>query len=614
MNKYKGGNMQYIDEKFKDSSPEDTVKKIQTILKKLEIEVFESWNDSGIENCHSVNLSTKYSLPSYNGKGITKEFARASAYAEFIERLQSGLFTCKYQSIIRDPEMNFQNYAPDGKYMSVAELIENGEWMNYIVEEYKDPRITKESIAQNALAYACADDGKVLTVPFYSLFEDKYVYLPIAFVNRMYTANGNCAGNTREEAWVHALSEMMERNASRKMVMSGNSYPKISSDILAKFPVVSKILNKLNENGEYDVTVFDCSLGNGFPVIATRVINKRNQTYLVNVAADPILEIAIQRTLTELFQGRAISNLNTVHSCKILGKVTDYPLASNVLNHTHTSDGMYTVDFFANEMTCDKKATEFPDNSKMNNKELLTYMLDLYKKLGKPVYVRNYSFLGFHSYKFVVPGFSETRAVCLNEIIPEYALGDSVREVYKNITQASEVDLAFFLSYNEKISSIYGQYNFFSMNAGVPLVGNDNFKLSCLTRAYAAYKLQNFKQAIAFLKPCIDISDEETRQYFSCINMYLKLKTDGVEDEKIHLILYKFFKSKYPDMLYEKLNKSLTPYEDYILKCEINTCCDCKYKGICRYHEFKELIAKVGSEYNNFIDGQNVSDFIQGLR
>lgn len=603
--------MQYIDAKFKDSDPKATVKKIKGILAELGIEVRERWPQSGVENCYSVALSSTRDIPSYNGKGVTEDFARASAHAEFVERLQSGLYTTKYQSIIRDKEMDLHMYAPDGKYMTVEELIQNGEWMDYIIDSYKNLGITKEYLAKCCQAYACADDGKVWTIPFYSLFEKKHVYLPAAFVTRMYSANGNCAGNTKEEAWVHALSEMMERNAVQKMIVSGEPAPRISEEVLQKFSTVSKIINRITEGGNFDVAVLDYSLGNGFPVVAARIIDKTNQNYIVSAAADPVLEIAIQRTFTELFQGRGVSGLSARHGAKILNKVTDFSVVDNVLNQFQTSDGMFTADFFADELTCDREAFDFADNSNKNNKELLTYALDLYKKMGKPVYVRNYSYLGFPSYKFVVPGFSETRAVCLGEMIPEYALGDSTRETFKNVSVATDEDLEWMLVYSGTIKNVYGRYNAFDVNAGIPIVGKVNGFLINLTRSYASYRVKKYKDAIVYLNNGITNLEkrDEACKYFTCVNKYLQMKVDGISEEKIRVILYKFFRSEYADALYEKLDNGQTPYDDYLVRCELTNCDNCRYKEDCRYHDLRQLTSVVGARYKGFVDGQDPSEF-----
>ena len=86
----------------------------------------------------------------------------------------------------RNPDMNIHAAAPDAKYMTVEELEENGEWMDDIIDTYKYPNVTRKTIAKKCKMFACADDGRVLTLPFYSLFEKKYVYLPIDFVDQIY--------------------------------------------------------------------------------------------------------------------------------------------------------------------------------------------------------------------------------------------------------------------------------------------------------------------------------------------------------------------------------------------------------------------------------------------
>ena len=82
--------MMHIDEKFKDNSPVKTVENIRNLLHEHGIEVEEKWNDSGIDHCHSMRLTIAGTTFGTNGKGVSKELARASGHAELMERLQSG--------------------------------------------------------------------------------------------------------------------------------------------------------------------------------------------------------------------------------------------------------------------------------------------------------------------------------------------------------------------------------------------------------------------------------------------------------------------------------------------------------------------------------------------
>ncbi len=601
--------MKYIDEKFKAVSPAETVEKIKSILHQLDIQTEESWNDSGIDNCWSLNLYANDGTPSANGKGITEDFARASAYAEFIERIQGGLCFYKFQDIIRKPEMYIQSYAPDIKYVTAAELEENGEWMDYIIDEYGG-NITRKSIVKFCKLYGCTDGDKIATLPFYSLFEDRYVYLPIGFVDQIYGTNGCCAGNTRNEAWVHALSEMMERRASLKMLTSGESAPYISQEVLDRYPIVTNIINQVRESGKFDIQIFDYSLGNGFPVISTRIINKETQDYRVNVAADPVLEIAIQRTLTEMFQGKSIKEFFSAHNGRILKDTNDYPLASNVLNQLETSSGIYTADFFAEEITCTKEPTDFAENSDKTNDELLKYMLGLYKELGKPVYVRNFSYLGFHSYRFIVPGFSEAKAVNLQDILPD-ALSSEASKILKDISAADEYELNLLLKHSKSVSTVFGRQYHFSRLVGLPFNGNIGTMLISITRSYAAYKLKIYDEAVRQLNAVIGnpTFDKKMRQYFACVARYITLIKSGISEDKIRVILYKFFEKEYTEKLYAMLDSGKTPYDEYLLKCDLTSCDDCKYRNDCVYNECREMTARVGAEYQKFTNGQDRDQF-----
>ena len=519
------------------------------------------------------------------------------------------MFFYKFQDIIRKPEMYIQNYTPDVKYLTAAELEESADWFDYIIKEYGG-NITRKSLVKFCKLYGCTDDDKIATVPFYSLFEDKYVYLSMGFIDRIYGTNGCCAGNTRNEAWVHAFSEMMERRGSLTMLTSGKSTAPISQEVLEQFPIVKNIINQVRENGKFDIQIFDYSLGNGFPVVATRLINKETQDYRVNVAADPVLEIAIQRTLTEMFQGKSIKEFTSAHNGTILNNIGDFPIGSNILNQLETSSGIYTADFFAEELTCSKAATDFADNSDKTNDELLQYMLELYKALGKPVYVRNFSYLGFHSYRFIVPGFSEAKAVNLQDILPD-ALASEASKVLKDVASADDYELNLLLKHSKSISTIFGRYYHFNRLSGLPFVGADGTMLISLSRSYAAYKLKVYDEAARQLGAIIRnaLFDEKLRKYFACVARYLTLIKSGIAEDKIRVILYKFFEKEYADMLFEAIDSGASQYDEYLLKCDLESCDSCKYRNSCVYNECKEMNIRVGQEYKKFTDGQSREQF-----
>ena len=593
--------MNYIDEKFKENSPENTVERIRSILSDLGIEITERWNDSGIDNCCSLNIYANGGAPSANGKGVTPALARASAYGEFMERLQSGLFLYKYQSINRDPQIDMQTYAPDARYMSLAELEENGEWMDPIIETYGNG-LTRKKLAQQCKMYACTDD-KILTIPFYSLFEDKYVYLPAGFIEQMYSANGCCVGNSREEAWIHAMSEIMERKGRINLLTSGKAAVRIPDEVLAQFPTVTKILDQIKANGNYEVDIFDTSIGNGHPVVSTRIINKNTHTYVINTGSDPVFEIAVHRTLTEIFQGRNIRNFTSMNNGAMISTVDEIPLAHNIMNLLETSSGNFTYDFFTEELADTREFTGFPDRSKLSNKELLAIMLDLYRDLNKPVYVRNYSFLGFPCYKFIVPGFSESRGARLTEPFQEYILADCAAKVLRDPMSATVLELQLLLKFHNQIQPILSRRSNFSLLSGVHV--NPSGMLYA-TLSYAAYRLGQLPQAIAYLNR---MGQVENSAYWTCVARYLTMKQANRPAEQIRLILTKFFKEDVVTELYRRLDNGKTPYDGLLLKCDTKSCDCCPHKDGCNYNRVKAVIASAGAVYNKFTEGQARKEF-----
>lgn len=603
--------MGFIDEKFKDTSPEQTVARIQGLLAELGIQLDEQCNNSGIENCWSCQVQIKGGYPFFsNGKGVSRELARASAYAEFIERLQCGLFLYKFQSMGRDAATDLHRFAPDGKFMTMAQLEAEGEWMDYVIESY-GCGLTRKKLASLCKSYAAADEDKIWTVPFYSLFEDKYVYLPAAVVEHVYATNGCCAGNSREEAWVHGLSEIMERRSTLTQLLSGKPSPVLPEERLEGFATAKTIIEKVRQTGKYDVQLFDLSLGNGFPVIATRIINKETQDYVVNIGADPVLEIAVNRTLTEIFQGKDMENFSSSHANSILKSIQDVPFVHNSLNQMETGNGLFTADFFAEELLENRPCAQFPDNTNKSNRELLDYMLGLYKALGRPVYVRNFSFLGFPSYHFVVPGFSESRGMLLTEPVSEYAMGDEAAKTLRNPAAANEAALAFLLMFHNKIKSFISRRHNFAGLAGIPMIGYNTVVLLYSTLSYAAWRLKQYPTASRYLDQLQQFRTvpQEIKDYFSCVNMYLKLTSAGMSQEKVRVILKKFHKDEPVTQLYRRLDSGATPYDGYLLECDLKSCHGCPYHDCCTYDRLKEIIAAAGGRYAEFTDGQNKEIF-----
>ncbi len=594
-----------IDEQYKDAAPEETVARITAILQTLGITPEESWLETGVPHCYSCHVIDAASHLGTNGKGVTKALARASAYGEFIERLQSGLFFYKYQSAEAMPGLAVQESAPDAQYVTQDELIAQGAWMEPIIAAYGNG-LTKEKLAAQCRMYAESDMIEML--PFYSLFEGKSVNLPAAFVEHIYSANGVCAGNTRSEAWVHALSEIMERHCCISYVKSGEAGPVIPDAVLQSFSVVWDILQHIRKAGPYDVTVFDFSLGCGLPVIGTRVTDKLRHTYTVSVCADPVLEIAVERTLTELFQGRTIAGLGMAGMSAMVEQSPGLQTVQNVLNQLETAHGLFSNDFFANELTCAKAPSQFDSPEGHSNQMLAERILAYHKEKGRQVYVRNYSYLGFPCYKFVIPGFSESRGLRLSQPIQAYSFGAQAARTLRDVRNADTEALETLLLYRRMIRAEKSRANFFPFLSGLPMELAEPKYACCMHYACAANRLGRQEETLECLRQAQTCTTDNARKsYAKCAALYLQLSWAGNSQNYCFSILWKL----YEEETVAAISSSLAVYGDVfgtLVRCTGN-CENCTMRDCCYYKAACAVMAKVGAVYATFTDGQAPESF-----
>lgn len=64
--------------RYKEVSPEETVKKLKGLLKEVGIEVEEKWSKESSVGTYSLRICIKGTDIGQNGKGMTREFAMAS--------------------------------------------------------------------------------------------------------------------------------------------------------------------------------------------------------------------------------------------------------------------------------------------------------------------------------------------------------------------------------------------------------------------------------------------------------------------------------------------------------------------------------------------------------
>ena len=373
----------------KDSTLEESLAKMKKSLESVNCKTTFAQEKHPLANCFSVNL-TSVEAPRHiysNGKGIISDASMASALGEYIERLQTNNFFIDF-------------HLPNRKYYPDEVAFEFGG--DYLNEELRAIYNPENELSDEDLVDFNSDyEDKIVALPFTTRNDTKPTYIPLNILSNLYVSNGLATGNTPLEAQVQALSEIFERYAKIEIIKNGYALPKFPQSVIESFPRVHKDVEELRALG-YVIEVLDASLGGKFPVTAISFINPKTSTLFVSFGAHPILEVSLERTMTELMQGRSLENLDTFEV-----PTFDMSLVSDTFNleaHFIDSNGKLGFPFLSSKKSFEYAPWSYKGDSTENEYTYLTSILDAMEKKS---YLREYNYLGFYSCQMIVPTISE---------------------------------------------------------------------------------------------------------------------------------------------------------------------------------------------------------------
>ena len=397
--------------RYKEVSPEETVKRLKKLLDQLGIEVEEKWSKESSVGTYSLRICIKGTDIGQNGKGMTKDFAMASAYAEFFERFQNGIMRFRMEKPTK--ELPFIN-SPDEKHLTVEEAlnITNNNLKNSFFENILKQNGKNDCSNQEKIEYIkqilneksnLVEKEDYLYLPYYSVKNKEIEYIPDRLFSYLFDTNGMCAGNSKEEALIEGLSEILERYAGTRMVKEKVSLPEIPMEYVEKFPKVKKMVEKLKQRDDYLFKLVDCSFGGKYPVAGLYIIEKNTGRFGFKLGAHPDYGIAMERCFTEAAQGRDIYEY--AQTC-----IFDFYSGENSENRNITE---YIFSDFAAapyqviDETKNYKFTQMPDVSELDNKTILKNLVNTILKENKDILIRDVSVLGFPAFSIAIPGMSE---------------------------------------------------------------------------------------------------------------------------------------------------------------------------------------------------------------
>ena len=135
------------------------------------------------------------------------------------------------------------------------------------------------------------------------------------------------------------------------------------------------------------------------------LMNPRTGGVFASFGAHPSQEVALERSLTELLQGRSLEGLNDLPPPTFASEAVTEP--NNFVEHFIDSSGIVSWRFFSAKSDFHFVEWDFSSRSENSNEEEAETLFGILKAMGKEAYVAVYDELGANACRILVPGYSE---------------------------------------------------------------------------------------------------------------------------------------------------------------------------------------------------------------
>ena len=134
-------------------------------------------------------------------------------------------------------------------------------------------------------------------------------------------------------------------------------------------------------------------------------MNPRTGGVFASFGAHPSLEVALERSLTELLQGRSFEGLNDLPRPTFQSNAVTEP--NNFVEHFIDSSGLVSWRFFSAKADFTFVEWDFSRQGENANVEEAATLFGILKDMGKEVYMAVYTDLGAPACRILVPNYSE---------------------------------------------------------------------------------------------------------------------------------------------------------------------------------------------------------------
>ncbi|MCC8420335.1 30S ribosomal protein S12 methylthiotransferase accessory factor YcaO [Photorhabdus thracensis] len=524
----------------KDAALEDSINSFQQKLQHLGFNIEEASWLNPVPHVWSVHIRDRdCPLCFTNGKGASKKAALASALGEYFERLSTNYFFADFYLGQAIANGDFVHY-PNEKWFALPEDDSLPEGiLDTRLRQFYDPE--NDLCASQLVDLQSGNEERgICSLPFTRQSDHHTVYIPMNIIGNLYVSNGMSAGNTVNEARVQGLSEVFERYVKNRIIAEGISLPEIPQEVMNRYPGVVEAVNKLQDEG-FPLYCYDASLGGQFPVICVVLLHPNNGTCFASFGAHPEFGVALERTVTELLQGRSLKDLDVFNAPTFDNEeVAEH---TNLETHFIDSSGLISWDLFKQDADY-----AFADwNFSGTTEEEFATLMAIFKQLDAEVYIADYEHLGVYACRILVPGMSDiypvedlhiannTMGIHLRETL--FALPDSQwqpEEYLALLEQLDEEGLDDFTRVRELLGIAVGKDNGWSnlrigeLKSMLALAGGDleqaliwvewtqDFNASVFTAERANY----YRCLQTLLLLALETDKEPSQYYQAFIKMY----------------------------------------------------------------------------------------------
>lgn len=528
-----------------------------------------------------------------NGKGMTMRYALASAYGEFMERLQNGVLFPNRQLKFAPGLFRF---GPDEVSRTVPEIRDACDDVLREIFRFLPPGSAPDVLEQ------AVGDGTLLCAPFADVFHGCVRVLPVELFYNLTGSNGMSSGNTPAEAIAHGICEIMERYAMREIYMRRLTPPCVPEALFEGTEILSR-LRALQRTG-YSYEIRDCSLGRGLPVIGLLLRDPAGR-FTFHLGADLRAEIALERCLTEIFQG---------NEQDISERFTSLTLEAP---QTRAEKAEYCRKF------CDvtvRGTAPWPSSllgpapsypfrrlaqSGESDEEDMRLLFDLIKDSGYQLYIRDVGYLGFPSYYVYIPRMSEIDLIYDDgkDLIATLRLA-GLQKVFLSPRSSRAQERAALVRaadhvLHESISAPLLPAGLFLLNTSRRLRDMD----SRLVTALFAGSCGLYGEADRCIREYLQSSDSpEKRKLLNALSFLWSERVKKTPDDDIRRLLQCLFGEKTADTCLRY--GSGTALFDLFDWPECFDCDRCAVKSTCRYADLIRVLSPLREAFSRHVPDQ----------